>query len=99
MIVGGGEPAHRPTGKIALDPEKAEEGLAQLVMTVMELLRQLVERQAMRRVEGGTLSDEQEEQLGVALMNLEEKMEELKEVFDLDDEDLNIDLGPLGNLL
>lgn len=88
-----------PTGKIALDPEKAQEGLAQLVMTVMELLRQLVERQAMRRVEGGTLSEEQEEELGVALMNLEEKMEELKEVFGLDDDDLNIDLGPLGNLL
>ncbi|WP_280768076.1 gas vesicle protein K [Salipaludibacillus daqingensis] len=88
-----------PTGKIALDPDKAQEGLAQLVMTVMELLRQLVERQAMRRVEGGTLSEEQEEELGVALMNLEEKMEELKEVFGLDDDDLNIDLGPLGNLL
>ncbi|RKL66296.1 gas vesicle protein K [Salipaludibacillus neizhouensis] len=99
LLVSNNNEEHKPTGKIALDPEKAEEGLAQLVMTVIELLRQLVERQAMRRVEGGTLSDEEEEKLGVALMNLEEKMEELKEVFGLDDDDLNIDLGPLGNLL
>jgi CRISPR/Cas system-associated endonuclease Cas1 len=82
-----------------LDPDQAEHGLAQLVMTVIELLRQIVERHAMRRVEGGTLTDEQIENLGIALMNLEEKMDELKEVFGLDAEDLNIDLGPLGNLL
>ncbi|MCM3598284.1 gas vesicle protein K [Metabacillus idriensis] len=86
-------------GRIQLDPDNAEHGLAQLVLTVVELLRQIVERHAMRRVEGGTLTDEQIENLGVALMNLEEKMEELKEVFGLDAEDLNIDLGPLGSLL
>lgn len=67
-------------------------------MTVIELLRQIVERHAMRRVEGGTLTDEQIENLGIALMNLEEKMDELKEVFGLDAEDLNIDLGPLRRL-
>ncbi|MFD1020673.1 gas vesicle protein K [Thalassobacillus hwangdonensis] len=87
------------SGRINLDPEGAEQGLAQLVLTVIELLRQLVERHAMRRVEGGTLSDEQIENLGVALQNLEIKMDELKGIFDLEDEDLNIDLGPLGNLL
>ncbi|MBM7095654.1 MULTISPECIES: gas vesicle protein K [Alteribacter] len=92
-------PENKPTGRISLDPEKAEEGLSQLVLTVIELLRQLVERQAMRRVDSGNLTDEQIEQLGVALMNLEEKMEEMKEIFGLDDEDLNINLGPLGNLL
>ncbi|MCQ6268590.1 gas vesicle protein K [Fictibacillus sp. WQ 8-8] len=86
-------------GRIQLDPDNAEHGLAQLVLTVVELLRQIVERHAMRRVEGGTLTDEQIENLGVALMNLEEKMEELKEGFGLDAEDLNIDLGPLGSLL
>ncbi|KAA0566025.1 MULTISPECIES: gas vesicle protein K [Bacillaceae] len=86
-------------GRINFDPEKAEQGLAQLVLTVVELLRQIVERHAMRRVEGGTLTDEQVENLGIALMNLEEKMEELKEVFGLDAEDLNIDLGPLGSLM
>ncbi|MGP4081352.1 gas vesicle protein K [Pseudalkalibacillus sp. R45] len=85
--------------RINLDPDNAEQGLAQLVMTVIELVRQIVERHAMRRVEGGNLTDEQIEDLGVALMNLEEKMEELKDIFGLDAEDLNIDLGPLGNLL
>ena len=91
---------HNPTsGRINVDPDNAEQGLAQLVLTVVELLRQIVERHAMRRVEGCTLTDEQVENLGVALMNLEEKMEELKDVFGLDAEDLNIDLGPLGNLL
>ncbi|WLV24541.1 gas vesicle protein K [Aciduricibacillus chroicocephali] len=90
---------NHPSGKINLDPDNAEHGLAQLVLTVVELLRQIVERHAIRRVEGGTLTDEQIENLGEALMNLEEKMEELKEVFGLDAEDLNIDLGPLGSLL
>lgn len=92
---------HRPkkAGRIELDPEGAEEGLAQLVLTIIELLRQLVERQALRRVDGGNLTEEEIEQLGVALMNLDIKMEELKEIFNLTDEDLNIDLGPLGNLL
>lgn len=87
------------SGRINLDPDNAQDGLAQLVMTVIELLRQIVERHAIRRVEGGTLTEQQIEDLGVALMDLENKMEELKEVFDLDDEDLNIDLGPLGNLM
>ncbi|PLR66479.1 MULTISPECIES: gas vesicle protein K [Bacillaceae] len=91
--------ASQTNGRIQLDPDNAEHGLAQLVMTVIELLRQIVERHAMRRVEGGTLTEEQIENLGVALMNLEDKMEELKEVFGLDAEDLNIDLGPLGSLL
>ncbi|MFC0274771.1 gas vesicle protein K [Metabacillus herbersteinensis] len=93
------QPASQTSGRINLDPDQAEHGLAQLVMTVIELLRQIVERHAMRRVEGGTLTDEQVENLGVALMNLEEKMDELKEVFGLDAKDLNIDLGPLGSLL
>jgi len=93
------QPANQSSGKINLDPDNAEHGLAQLVLTVVELLRQIVERHAIRRVDGGTLTDEQIENLGEALMNLEEKMEELKEVFGLDAEDLNIDLGPLGSLL
>ena len=91
--------ANQASGKINLDPDNAEQGLAQLVLTVIELLRQIVERHAIRRVEGGTLTDQQIEDLGEALMNLEEKMEELKEIFGLDAEDLNIDLGPLGSLL
>ncbi|MFP3886834.1 gas vesicle protein K [Priestia filamentosa] len=86
-------------GRLELDPENAEQGLAQLVLTLVELIRQLVERHAMRRVEGGSLTDEEIEKLGTALMNLEMKMEELREIFDLDEEDLNINLGPLGNLM
>jgi CRISPR/Cas system-associated endonuclease Cas1 len=73
--------------------------MAQLVLTVIELLRQLMERQALRRVERGSLTEEQEEQLGTALMRLAETMDELKAHFDLTDEDLNLRLGPLGNLL
>ncbi|MFC4403368.1 gas vesicle protein K [Gracilibacillus xinjiangensis] len=93
------QPTNQKSGRINLDPDNAENGLAQLVMTVIELLRQIVERHAMRRVEGGNLTEEQIENLGVALMNLEQKMEELKELFGLDAEDLNIDLGPLGKLM
>jgi hypothetical protein len=73
--------------------------MAQLVLTVIELLRQLMERQALRRVERGSLTEDQEEQLGTALMRLAETMDELKAHFDLTDEDLNLRLGPLGNLL
>jgi hypothetical protein len=76
-----------------------EHGLAALVLTVVELLRQLMERQALRRVEAGGLDDETVERLGATLMALEERMEELKRVFGLEDEDLNLDLGPLGRLL
>ena len=87
------------TQRIAADPDNVERGLAQLVLTVIELLRQLMERQALRRVEAGGLSDEQVERLGRTLMALEERMEELKETFGLDDDELNLDLGPLGTLL
>ncbi len=81
------------------DPEAAERGLAALVLTIVELLRQLMERQAMRRVEDGTVTDEQAERLGYTLMRLDERMTELREHFGLEPEDLNIDLGPLGTLL
>jgi Gas vesicle protein K len=85
--------------RLDADPDDLGRGLAQLVLTVIELLRQLMERQAIRRVEAGGLSDEQIERLGQALIALEERMEELKREFDLTDTDLNLDLGPLGSLL
>jgi hypothetical protein len=85
--------------RVNADGERVERGLAQLVLTLVELLRQLLERQALRRVEGGTLSDDEIERLGETLMRLEARMEELKREFGLDDEDLNLDLGPLGRLL
>jgi hypothetical protein len=85
--------------RIDADPESAERGLVQLVLTLVELLRQLMERQALRRVESGTLDDESVERIGRTLMALERRMGELKEHFGLTDEDLNLDLGPLGRLL
>ena len=81
------------------DPQAAERGLASLVLTIVELLRQLMERQAIRRVEDGTVTDEQAERLGYNLMLLDERMTELTEKFGLTRENLNIDLGPLGPLL
>jgi hypothetical protein len=87
------------SGRIEADPDNVERGLAQLVLTIVELLRQIVERQAIRRVEAGGLDDETVERLGRTLMALEARMEELKGTFGLTDEDLNLDLGPLGRLL
>lgn len=81
------------------DPERAEKGLAALVLTIVELLRQLMERQALRRVEDGSLSDDQIERIGSTLMALEARMAELREHFGLEPGDLNLDLGPLGPLL
>jgi hypothetical protein len=85
--------------RLDADPENVERGLAQLVLTVVELLRQLIERQALRRVDAGGLDDETVERLGRTLMALEARMQELKATFGLVDEDLNLDLGPLGRLL
>jgi hypothetical protein len=85
--------------RIEAEPENVERGLAQLVLTLVELLRQLMERQAIRRVEAGGLDEQTVERLGSTLMALEQRMDELKEVFGLRDEDLNLDLGPLGRLL
>ena len=85
--------------RLNANPEDLERGLAQLVLTLIELLRQLMERQALRRIEGGTLTDEEVERLGRTFMALSERMEELKRVFGLEDEDLNLNLGPLGNLM
>ena len=84
--------------RINADPEHVENGLARLVLTVIELLREILEHQAIRRMDGGTLSDEQIERLGLALLKLKERMDELKTTFGLTDDDLNIDLGPLGRL-
>jgi hypothetical protein len=87
------------TRRINADPDGVERGLAQLVLTVVELLRQLMERQALHRIDGGGLDDDQVERLASTLMALEQRMDELKDAFGLADEDLNLDLGPLGRLL
>lgn len=85
--------------RINVDAEGVEQGLAQLVLTLVEFLRQLLERQAVRRMEAGSLSDEEVERVGLALMKLEEKVHQLAEQFGLRPSDLNINLGPLGDLL
>jgi len=85
--------------RINATPENVESGLAKLVLTLIELIRKLIEKQAMRRIEGNSLTDEQIENLGETLMKLENKMEELKKIFNLTDKDLNLNLGPLGDLL
>ncbi len=85
--------------RINVDARSVEQGLAKLVMTLIELVRRLLEKQAIRRMEGGGLTPEQVEELGLALMKLEEKMRELKGQFGLEDEDLNLDLGPIGKLI
>lgn len=79
-------------------PEDVQRGLAQLVLTLVEVLRELMERQAVRRMDAGTLSDVEVERLGSTFLALRDRMEELKDVFGLSDEDLNLDLGPLGKL-
>jgi hypothetical protein len=79
--------------------DNLEKGLAQLVLTLIELLRQLMERQALRRIEGGSLTADEVERLGETFMLLEERMNELKEAFEIEDEELNLDLGPLGRLI
>ena len=85
--------------RVNADPEQVERGLAQLVLTLVELLRQLMERQALRRMEQGTLTDDEVERMGETFMKLERRMQELKDHFDFEDKDLNLNLGPLGNLL
>jgi hypothetical protein len=85
--------------RIEASPDDVEAGLAKLVLTLVEFLRQILEHQAVRRMEGGSLSDEEIEKLGLTLMRLQERLGELKEAFGLADDDLNIDLGPLGKLI
>jgi hypothetical protein len=91
--------ADRLPERVNIDAQSVEQGLAKLVLTLIELIRRLLEKQAVRRMEGGGLTAEQVEELGLALMKLEEKMAELKEHFGLEDEELNIDLGPIGKLI
>jgi hypothetical protein len=86
-------------GRVNAEPENLERGLAQLVLTIIELLRQLMERQAVRRMDDGSLSEEQVERLGQTFMALNERMAQLREEFGFDEEELNINLGPFGTLL
>ena len=85
--------------RLNLDENGAKNGLGQLVLTLVKLLHELLERQAIRRIEAGSLSDQQIERLGLTLMRQAQEIERLRKEFGLEDEDLNLDLGPLGKLL
>ena len=93
------EAARQLSSRIETDAESVERDLLKLVLTIVELVRQLMEKQALRRVDEGDLTDDQVEQLGTGLMHLERAMENLKSRYDLTTADLDIDLGPLGTLL
>ena len=90
---------HALSRRVNADPENVERGLAQLVLTIVELLRQIMERQALRRIDGGGLTEDEVERLGRTFMELDKRMAELRDKFGLDEDDLNLNLGPLGNLL
>jgi hypothetical protein len=93
------EPILPITQRIEANADTVERELLKLVLTIVELVRQLMERQAIRRMDQGDLSTTQVEELGLGLMRLEEAMTMLRERFGLSTADLNIDLGPLGSLL
>jgi len=84
--------------RVVVGPDDPESGLAKLVLTVLEFVREVLEHQAVSRMESGSLTEEEVERLGLALFRLRERMEHLKETFGLTDEDLRLDLGPLGRL-
>ncbi|CAL9505843.1 hypothetical protein SUDANB121_03549 [Nocardiopsis dassonvillei] len=94
-----GSARQRLRHRIETEPDTVERDLIKLVLTVVELVRQLMERQALRRVDQGDLTEDQEERIGMTLMLLEERMTELRDRYGLTAADLNLDLGPLGSLL
>jgi hypothetical protein len=92
-------PGLRSGSRVAFQPDDVKQGLGKLVLTVVELLRELLERQAIRRMDAGNLTETEVEKLGLTFLQLVEQVEVLKVAFGLEGEDLNIDLGPLGKLL
>lgn len=85
--------------KINIDGDQVGKGLSQLALTLIKLIHELLERQAIRRMESGQLSDDDIERLGTTLMKQSQEIERLRDVFGLDEEDLTLDLGPLGKLV
>lgn len=86
-------------GRVNTNKENADQGLAKLVLTLVELLRRVMEHEALRRIDGGTLTEGEIEEMGETFLKLDNKMAEMREIFGLKEEDLNLDLGPLGNLM
>ena len=85
--------------RINLDPDEVKNGLGQLVLTLVRLIHELLERQALRRIDAGSLTDRQIEAVGLALMRQADEIDRLRKEFNLEEDDLNLDLGPLGRLL
>lgn len=85
--------------RIDATPDDIEAGVGRLVLTLVEFIRQVLEHQAVRRMEGGSLDDDEMERLGIALMRLEQRLDDIREAFGIEKDDLNVDLGPLGRLL
>ena len=99
MRSGGSAVPALPAGRVNFNPEDVKQGLGRLVLILVKLLHELLERQALRRVESGSLTENQIERLGITLMRQAQEIERLRQEFGLKEEDLNIDLGPLGKLL
>jgi hypothetical protein len=93
-----GQSTDRPAARIDLDQDKVKNGLGQLVLAIVKLLHELLERQAIRRIEADSLSEDEIERLGVTLMRQAQEIERLRKEFGLEEEDLNLDLGPIGKL-
>jgi hypothetical protein len=85
--------------RVDVQPDNVQRDLARLVLTLIEFIRRLLERQAIRRMEGGGLNEQEIERMGLALMQLEEQMQVLKDQFGLQSDDLSLNLGPLGELM
>jgi hypothetical protein len=90
---------HTQAGRVNLDQDNVKNGLGQLVLTLVKLLHELLERQAIRRMDAGSLSDSDIERLGMTFMKQVQEIERLRKEFGLEEKDLNLDLGPLGKLL
>lgn len=86
-------------GRLNTTQDNADQGLAKIVLTLVELLRRVMEHEALRRIDGGTLTEAEIEEMGETFLKLDNKMVEMREIFGLKEEDLNLDLGPLGNLM
>jgi hypothetical protein len=86
-------------GRVNTNQDNVDQGLAKLVLTLVDLLRRVMEHEALRRIDGGTLTEREIEEMGETFLKLDNKMVEMREIFGLKEEDLNLDLGPLGNLM
>ena len=88
----------RSGARLELDPDRVKNGLGQLVLTLIKLLHEVLERQALRRIDAGSLTEEQIERIGLTLMAQAEEIDRLRKEFGLEEDELNLDLGPLGKV-